>query len=334
MQKLARHFRYLLLLLPGLLAGCQAQPDAAATAAGPPPVGHYQGSVAVPAGPRLAAALDVRHPSPGHYEAELTLPAAPGLSFVADTVLFAAHQLLLRRPGRPGQTLRLALDGDFWRGTLALDSGLAPVLLVRRGAPSPRSYRVEELPQAGGGTAWLFAPADTRTPGPALALLPDAATAAAAPLWADALARNGVIVLLLPATDSALAPLPAALRRLRATAGADTAAVGAWLAGGRAAAFAGAKLARPTPAFLLLQNVPAASGPARAAWAALAARPLLGLGAGRENSRAVRQALPRRRATTLLALPTAAPDLLEPGPLGPQLGPQAQAAVLAWLHER
>ena len=328
----------LFLLLVGvgwLLGSCQAQPDAA-VAAGPPPVGHYQGSVALPAGPHLAAALDVRHPSPGHYEAELTLPEAAGLSFVADTVTFAANQLQLRRPGRPGQTLRLTLDGDFWRGTLALDSVRAAVLLVRRGAPAPSTYRVEELPQASGGTAWLFAPADTRTPGPALALLPDAATAAAAPLWADALARNGIIVLLLPPADTAVAPLPAALRLLRATAGADTATVGAWLAGGRALAFAEAAPTRPKPAFLLLQNIPVTAGTFRAAWAARgqAVQPILALAAGREGSRALRQALPRRRTTTLLTLPAAPANLLVPGPLGPELAPQALAPVLKWLRER
>ena len=313
-----------------IIAGCQ--PHDAATDAPPPPVGHYQGTVQPAAGPPLAAALDIRHPSAGHYEAELTLPDAPGLCFVADTVRFAGQKLRLVRPGIPAQVLDLTLDGDFWRGNLTTDTVRAAVLLVRRGGATPSTYRVEELPQ-GGSSAWLFAPADTATPGPALALLPDATTAAAAPLWADALARNGFVVLLLPAADSSVSALPAALRLLRNTAGTDTATVGAWLAGGRALALARSSLAGPQPAFLVLQNPPAAG---RGAWQAVvqSPRPLLGLAAGRAGSRALRLALPRRRGSTLLALPAAAVDLQVPGPLGPALDPAVVADVVTWLRGR
>ena len=112
------------------LAGCQSQGDQEA-AATPPPVGHYEGSIAVAGQPELRAALDIRHPSPGHYEAELTVPAAGTLSFVADTILFSKNQLRLTRPARPNQVLTLTQDGeaiDQGRGANVLDGPLHALL--------------------------------------------------------------------------------------------------------------------------------------------------------------------------------------------------------------
>ncbi len=241
-----------LALLAGL-AACQPRTGPAEEATPlPPPTGHYAGGLQLPGRPELRAALDVRHPRPGHYEAELTLPRQPALSFVADTLTYRQDTLRLARPGRPNQTLTLGRQGDFWRGTLALDSARYPLLLVRRGPPAPAAYRVRRDGLAGaGGPVLLFSPADESQPGPALAFIPTPLTAAQAPAWADALARQGLTVLLLPPTDTlnGLA-LRRALALLRRTPGVDSARVGAWLAGPRATG------PLPRTAFAVLLDAP------------------------------------------------------------------------------
>jgi len=325
------------------VGACQSHPDQTEATA-PPPVGHYEGTIAPPGQEALRAALDIRHPSPGHYAAELTVPALGTLSFVADTLTFAGKQLRLTRPARPSQTLALTQDGDFWRGTLQLDSVRAETLLLKRGVPTPIAYRIEELPQVN-GTAWLFAPADTSTPGPALALLPDAAMAAASALWADALAREGVIVLVLPVADSAapateISRMQAALRLLRTTAGADTANLGAWACGPRAAAVAQG-LVEPTlhrPAFLIAQNV-VLDQATRAAFRELrqAKVPVLGLYGGPEANRqaaALRGALGGRSRSAVRALRGTDSALLMPGPVAPALPDGMPGSLLEWLQSR
>lgn len=331
------------LMLWGLaLPACQPRREAA-EASEPPPVGHYEGSIALAGQPELRAALDIRHPSPGHYEAELTVPTAGTLSFVADTMVFSNNQLRLVRPARPDQTLILTLDGDFWRGSLGLDSTKAAAILVKRGVPTPSAYRVGQVPQPT-GAAWLFAPSDAGTPGAALVLLPDSETKMAAALWADALARQGIIVLVLQAADSATAAtetprLQAALRLLRGTAGADTTNVGAWAAGARAAVLAQvlATVGGPRAAFVIAQNaVVDAAG--RTALRELRRRklPVLGLYGGTASPRAaaMRNALGGRRGATVRTYRTAGADLLVPGGLNPHFGPGLPGDVVTWLRER
>ena len=321
--------------------GCQPQQDAA-TAAVPPPVGHFEGSLAQAGRPDVRVALDIRHPSPGHYEAELTAPTAPGLSFVADTVFFGGNRLRLSRPARLGQRLTLTAEGDFWRGTLQVDSVRATTVLLKRGNATPNTYHVEEIPQAN-GSGWLFAPADVSTLGAALALLPDSATAAAAPLWADALAREGIIVLVLPVANAATPEtetprLQAALRLLRNTPGADTANVGMWAAGPRAAALAQA-VAAPGGvrlAYLIAQNMPVRPE-ARAAFRELKSRklPLLGLYGGpgaTAQAATLRNALGGRRGTAVRTFRTSGADLLVPDGLSSRLGPGLPAGVVEWLR--
>lgn len=329
-------------LLGLALGACHSQPAHPEVAR--PPVGHYEGSIALAGQPEERAALDIRHPSPGHYEAEFTAPGAGSLSFVADTVFFSGNQLRLTRPARSGQALTLALDGDFWRGTLTLDSTTLSTILVKRGIPTPSVYHVEEVPQAT-GSAWLFVPSDTSTPGPALALLPDAQTGPTAALWADALAREGVIVLVLPVPDSAKAladasPLPAAIRLLRSTAGADTSNVGVWAVGAQAAAVA-QLLARPNHlpvAYLITQNAEIDLAN-RVAFRELRSRqvPLLGLyggGASARRAGALRSVLGRGRGVAVRSYRTTAPDLLVPGGLGPRFGPGLPGEVVEWLRGR
>ena len=329
----------LALCVGALLTACQPRHDQTAEAS-TPPVGHYEGSFSTAGQPEARATLDIRHPSPGNYEAELTAPGT--LSFVADTIIFSNNQLRLTRPARSGQTLTLTLDGDFWRGTLMLDSTKFTTILVKRGVPTPSTYRAEEVPQTT-GSAWLFAPADTGTPGAALALLPDAETAPTAALWADALAREGVIVLLLPAADSATAAtetprLQAALRLLHGTAGADTANVGVWAMGQRAAAAAQVLAGAPSPrlAFLIAQNADFdAAG--RDAFRELARRklPLLGLYGGPTAVRraaALRQAIGSRRGAMVRRYPSPGLDLLLPGSMGPRFAPGLPTDVVEWLQ--
>lgn len=267
--------------LLGLLAGlaaCQAQPEAASSQMGAahPPTGHFAGTLEVPGQPALRAALEVRHPQPGHYDAELVVASTPGLSFVADTLAFEQNTLHLTRPGRPGETLTLTQQGDFWRGTLAVDSTRYPALLLRRGPAEPAVYRVRRDEIAGPtGQALLFSPADETLPGIALAVFPTPNTAPTAPGWADALAREGYTVLLLPAADTlAAAHVTAALTYLHRTPGVDTARVGAWAAGTRApllaAMLAEPALGGPRPAFVVVQGAPLPTPATRLTWRTLA----------------------------------------------------------------
>ena len=331
------------LLLLGATS-CQSHPDTADTIA-TPPVGHYEGSIAGTGQPELRAALDIRHPSPGHYEAELTVPTAGTLSFVADTVLYnnTSNQLRLARPACPSQTLSLTLEGDFWRGTLTLDSTKAPVILLKRGVPAPSTYRVTKVPLAA-GTAWLFAPSDTATPGAGLVLVPTTETKPAAPFWADALAREGIIVLVMPAADSATAAeapqLQAALSLLRNTAGADTATVGVWAAGARAANLAQtlASADGPRVAFFIAQNA-GVDAAGRTAFRELRRRklPVLGLyggAASAQRAAALRNALSGRRGNVVRNYRAARADLLVPGGLSPRFGPGLPDDVVGWLRER
>lgn len=243
-----------------------------------PPTGHFAGSLKVAGQPELRAALEVRHPRPGHYDAELLVATEPRLSFVADTLDFSANLLHFSRPGRPGESLTLQQQGDFWRGTLAVDSVTYTTLLVRRGPPEPAVYRVRRDEVAGpSGEALLFSPADESLPGVALAVFPTPTTAAQAPGWADALARYGYTVLLLPAADTLPAvAFTAALTYLRRTPGVDTARIGAWADGPRTVQLAALLMAperpRPYPAFVVVQAAPPPAAAMRATWRTLGQR--------------------------------------------------------------
>ena len=327
-----------LLLAVAGFAACQPQrPPADAAMA--PPVGHYQGSLGAAGSSQLRAALDIRHPSEGHYDAELTVPGAPALSFVADTLLLTGNQLHLVRPARPGQTLTLTLEGDFWRGTLAVDSASVPLILLRRGVPDPSSYRVAASSEAA-GESWLFAPTDTGTPGAALALLPDAATAPTAALWADALARAGVTVLLLPAADTGTAAIEAprllaALRQLRATPGTDTASLGVWAVGQRATATAAAS---PRLAFFIAQNA-VVDATARPAFRELRSRkvPVLGLYGGPDavkQAAQLRAVVGSRQGNLVRSYRATGPNLFGGQGLNAQFGPGLPGEILDWVRSR
>lgn len=312
------------------LAACQSPPETAGsqTPAAHPPVGHFSGTLVAPGHPELRAALEVRHPRPGHYDAELVVAAEPGLSFVADTLAFAAGRLLVRRPGLPGQTLALTQQGDFWRGSLTADSTAYTTLLVRRGPPEPAVYRVRRDEITGpAGEALLFSPADESLPGAAVALFPTTATAGTSPAWADALAREGYTVLLLPAADSLTpAALTTALAYLRRTPGVDTTQVGAWAAGQRAGVLATLltqpATLHPAPAFVIAQDAPAPDAALRGAWHTLAQRSRV---LGVYNTSDV---------TTAKATSALRGALGRPGRVLRGQGPSLTGSVATWLHER
>ncbi|MBD2724729.1 alpha/beta hydrolase family protein [Hymenobacter armeniacus] len=334
------------------IVACQPE-QSADTQATPPPVGHFEGSLSPAQQPELRAALDINHPSPGHYEAELTVPAVGTLSFVADTILFANRRLTLRRPARPGHVLTLTQDGDFWRGTLALDSVTMPVILLKRGTPRPRTYRVEKSPGPN-GPFWLFAPADTSTPGPALVLLPDSGTSPTAALWADALARNGIVTLLLPAPDTTVSSvgfLENALDVLHYAPGVDTANVGVWAAGTQPLAYVGGlpisrslrqRRMRPNDArnlhlsFFIAQNAQLDDA-SRAAFQNMKAErvPVLGLyGGGNARAAAALQRVLGGRRGTVRVYRGTGPDLLVPGDVSPSFGAGLPEDVLQWLPRK
>lgn len=319
-----------LLGLLAALAACQSPPETPGSAApaAHPPVGHFAGALTSAGHPKVRAALELRHPRPGHYDAELVVEGMPGLSFVADTVAFAAGRLLVQRPGVPGQTLALTQQGDFWRGSLALDSTHYAALLVRRGPPEPAVYRVrhDEVPGSV-GEALLFSPADESLPGAGLAVFPTAATVGTAPAWADALARQGYTVLLLSAADSLAPPaLTAALAYLRRTPGVDTAQVGAWAAGRRAEQLAALRAPgsalRPAPAFVVVQEAPAPTAATRLAWRALAMRSrVLGVYDATD-------------ATTAKAAATLRAALGKQGRVLRGQGPGLTSSVATWIREK
>jgi hypothetical protein len=317
-----------LLGLLATLAACQAQPEAAGAgvAAAHPPVGHFAGTLKAAGKPELRAALEVRHPRPGHYDAELVIDAAPTLSFVADTVAFAGGRLRLVRPGQPSQVLALTQQGDFWRGSLAVDSTSYTTLLVRRGPPEPAVYRVrhDEVPGSV-GEALLFSPADESLPGAALAIFPTATMAGTAPAWADALARQGYTVLLLPAADTLSTPaLTAALAYLRRTPGVDTAQVGTWAAGRRADLLATllTQPEAPRSAFVITQEAPAPTAAMRGAWRTLAQR---------QRVLGVYDASDATTAKASIALRAA---LGRPGRVLRGQGPGLTSGVATWLREK
>ena len=313
------------------LAACQPQSDAESNKGGAtlPPLGHFVGTLAVAGRPDLRAAFEVRHPRPGHYDAELVVDAVPSLSFVADTLTFTAPNLRLQRPGQPGETLTLQQQGDFWRGTLTVDSTSYTTLLVRRGPPEPAVYRVRRDEVAGPpGTALLYSPADESLPGAGLVMFPTAATAGTSPARADALARQGFTVLLLPAADTLSAPaLVAALAYLRRTPGVDTARVGAWVAGRRAELLAMLLTApdapHSPPAFVVAQGAPLPSAAMRGAWRTLGQRmQVLGFyeatdAATTRTATGLQMALGGRRARLVRGA-----------------GPEANIKVNSWLRER
>lgn len=132
-----------LLLLSWLWTGCSSNTDKTVQTV-PLGTGHFEGNVVLGEGAvkPFKLMLELRYPRVGHYEAEVLAPEQPSLNFVTDTITYQGATLSLIRPGRPSQRLTLTRQGDFWRGTLALDSAEVPVLLLRRGDPEPATYRI------------------------------------------------------------------------------------------------------------------------------------------------------------------------------------------------
>ena len=219
---------------------------------------------------------------------------------------------------------------------LTAGAGLGVALVMLAGGSAAGGFAVRQLGLSGSWALVLAA-----TTGAALVLLPDAATAPTAALWADALARAGIIVLLLPPTEPAATAttetprLLAALRYLRTTPGTDTTNLGAWAVGSRAAAVAAAG---PHLAFFIAQNagVDAASRPA---FRELRNRklPVLGLYGGPDalpRAAQLRAAVGTRRGNLVRSYRGTEASLLAGAGLNVRFGPALPDEVVEWVRSR
>lgn len=268
------------------LAACQPQADRAAPGS-PPPVGHYEGSIAPAGQPAVRVALDIRYPSAGHCEGEVTVAGRPELSFLTDTLRWQDDTLRVARPTQPEPVLSLRLEGEFWQGHMLLDGRMQPVVLIRRGPPEPASYQLRRL-YLSPATVVQFLPPNPAITGPAVLMLTDSMGPASA-VWADFLARQDVMAQLPITADAPIgfdsvssSYLRFYLNFQRFYLAVDAPRLGLWLHGrvGRAlpAVLADTSGHLPTLAFVLLLHPPPVPARDRAAWQRLGRRlPILAL---------------------------------------------------------
>ena len=346
-----------------LLAACSGREEPAKL---PLPTGHYEGPVTYQ-GTDLRVTLDVREPTPGQLQADLHFPDVAGLSFPVAKLRYKEPQLYFEQePGQPGNiTVSAIREGDFLRGMFTWDTIQTEFVWARRGQAAPRPYREQSarLPGVGGaGRPEAFArfliPQDTALRYPAVVLLPDAATVAAAATRANLLARHGFVVLLLPAParpdtpDSVLVQrTSAALRTCRAEGSVDSSRVGVWVRGRQAPAVATAVAeARPAVTFVILEGVPIASNTAAKPFQRLARQriPLLGLygtidttAQATESARRLRAAIGFRRGNAVRVYPKANRNLTIAGFTTskgqwqwPQPAPGYADELLTWLRQQ
>ncbi|WP_226171998.1 hypothetical protein [Hymenobacter lucidus] len=343
----------------GIISGCSSGGSPATTL--PLPTGHFEGPVSYQ-GSELRVALDLRETAPGQLEADVHFPELAGQSFAAANVRYKEPQLTLERPGRASQATVTAIrEGDFLRGVFTLDSIKADFVWARRGQAAPRAYQEKAFAvQTHGRTQrlTLLVPTDTVARHPAVALLADAASAASAAARADLLARQGFLAVVVSAsattseTDSTtLHTVAAALQALRRQPAADSLRVGFWLRGpGAGALLPAAGLTPAAVAFVVLENVPAASLADTKPFqqASRQQLPVLALYAGadtslnvRESARRLRNAVGIRRGSSVRTFPLANAEFIVPGRLsadGKWTWPQQAAGfaegLVEWLRQR
>jgi len=291
-------------LVAGLLlnTGCSS----GERSAGPLLTGHYEGPVTYQ-GTELRAVLDLREVGNGQLEGDLRFPENPGLGFSTGSLRYNAPLLRFeRQTGTPDNIVVEAIrEGDFWRGTLSLDSAQAELLLVRRGKAEPRPYGTQPLLIRYGAQnmrSTLRIPDDTLRKHPALVLVPDSATDLSQ--TADLLTRNGFATLITQAAptmpDSAAGQMAqAALATLRATPGVDTLHVGVWVVGEQAPlALSLATQGKSKPVFVVAQAVPVGSAATQQPFRALARErvPTLALYGGNDTTLNTRESTQRLRS--------------------------------------
>ncbi|GAB3836993.1 hypothetical protein [Hymenobacter jeollabukensis] len=238
-----------------LLAACSPAAEQQRAA----PVGRYEGSLTY-RGAELPVVLNVYQDSASRVvQVQLRTPGAPVYARWFDSVAYQAPSLAGRLPG--GGRLALREEPNFLTGTVWLHDTLrAELVAVRRGPAALPTYTVTRQAATNGAPAMLrYEPRDTARRRPALLYWSAAGAAGTAYGWADWLVGQGVVVAVAApaaAPDSVAAQqLAAALQRLRADAGVDSARVGVWAVGpgGRAAALAAAQLPGP-PRYMLVQG--------------------------------------------------------------------------------
>ena len=332
----------------------------------PLPAGHYEGPVTYQ-GTDLRVTLDVREPRPGQLQADLHFPDVAGISFPVAKLRYKEPQLYFEQePGQPGNvTVSAIREGDFLRGLFTWDTIQTEFVWARRGQAAPRPYREQSarLPEMGGaGRPGAFArfliPQDTALRYPAVALLPDAATAGAAATRADLLARHGFVVLLVPPPTSPNTPdsvliqrTNVALQTCRAEGSVDSSRIGVWVRGRQAQAVAiGAAEARPVVAFVILEGVPVASSADAKPFQQLARQriPMLGLYGtadttvqAAESARRLRAAISFQRRNAVRVYPKANRNLTIAGVTTaqgqwqwPQPAPGYADELLTWLRQQ
>jgi dienelactone hydrolase len=314
-----------------LLTACTL--DAEKKAPATLPTGHYEGQVSYQ-GTELRTVLDLREARPGQLQADVSFPDMPDLDFTGANLIYTEPQLRFDE-GLPtgGIDVTAVQEGDFLRGVFTLDSVRVDFVWVRRGQPEARAYQQKQLaaqPRLGAPALTLLVPNDTVSQHSAVALFTDAAHEGATTARAAQLARQGFLTTVvtvqptaLPdsATLQAAAAVLVALRRAPAT---DTTRIGLWVSGSTAAAVApAATLPKPAAAFVVLENVPIASGEEAKPFQVLARQriPVLALYAAADTSlnaatstSRLRAALGARRST-LRAFPKADANFRVPGSL-------------------
>ncbi|WP_157807530.1 hypothetical protein [Hymenobacter chitinivorans] len=349
-------------LLPGMVLGvvssCSSGGERATTL--PLPTGHYEGPISYQ-GTDLRVALDLREVAPGQLEADLHFPELEGMSFAAANLRYKEPQLMFEQPGQASRAAVTAIrEGDFLRGVFTLDSIKAEFVWVRRGQAAPRSYQPQAWAFQAAGKAQrltLLVPADTVSRHPAVALLADETSAAAAQARADLLARQGFVTVVVPTAkvpegdSTSIRSVAAVFQALRHQASVDSTRVGLWLRGpGARELVLATGLTQPAASFVVLENVAVASGEEAKPFQQVSRLriPVLALYAAADTSldvrgstRRLRAAVGSRRGSTVRTFPQANADFVVPGRvnsegkwLWPQPAPGFAEGLTSWLQQR
>lgn len=317
-----------------LLAACSPDSGSGTQTTVPLPTGHYEGPISYQ-GTELRVALDLREVAPGKLQADVSFPQVPGLEFEAAGLKYREPQLQLEQ-GVGGISLQAVREGDFLRGVLSWDSARTDFVWARRGEAAPRPFREQTLAvrSAGGAqAAQLRLPDDTVAHHPALVLVAQPQTLAAAQTRAAYLARRGFVTLVVtaatpasPADSGAYHTTAVALSALRRQTAVDSGRVGCWVRGQLAPQVAAAASQPGSAAFVVMEAVPAATWEQAAAYLPLSRQrvPVLALYAGldtttdvRESARRLRTALGYRSGSQVRVYPQVGPEFVQRGRINP-----------------
>ncbi|UOQ53391.1 hypothetical protein [Hymenobacter cellulosivorans] len=342
-----------------LLGGCSSGGGGQATTL-PLPTGHYEGPISYQ-GTDLRVALDLREAAPGQLEADMSFPELPGLSFAATNLRYKEPQLMFEQPGQTSKVAINAIrEGDFLRGIFTLDSIKTEFVWVRRGQAAARAYQEKAFPAPTNGSAQqltLLIPVDTITRHPAVALLADEASAAAAAARADLLARQGFLAVVVPTAkvpegdSTSIRSVAATFQALRKHPAIDSTQVGLWLRGpGAAELVLVTGLLEPAASFVILENVAVSSADEAKPFQQVSRQkiPVLALYAAADTSlnvqdsaRRLRTAVGTRQGSAVRTFAQANADFIVPGRLGsdgkwiwPQPAVGFTDGLTLWLRQR